>query len=327
MSRSKPKVHLLATGGTIANPRDIEGYLSGRQLIEEVPEVEEVADVSVTDVARTGSSGMSPEIWWDLHREITSLAERGSSPDGVVITHGSNTMEETAYFLHLTLGVDIPVVLTAAQRNHRLVGNDGDRNLVDAVKVAAHPEARGRGVLVVVNDEIHGARDVTKEVSSRPDAWSSGNLGVLGLVDKRDNLEFYRTSERRHAPDTEFDIDETSPGDFPQVEVVYSSAGNTGAMIRAAADAGADGIVLAALPTGSPAEPEGHPTQTEAAREARERGIPVVLSHRGFEGWPYPREGFLCGDTLTPQKARILLALGVLQTDDRDELQRLFETY
>lgn len=320
-------MHLLATGGTIANPRDIEGYLSGRELVEEIPEVEEVADVSVTDVASTGSSGMSPEIWWDLHREITSLSERGSPPDGVVITHGSNTMEETAYFLHLTLSVDIPVVLTAAQRNHRLVGNDGDRNLVDAVKVAAHPETRGRGVLVVVNDEIHSARDVTKVVSSRPDAWSSGNLGVLGLVDKRDNLEFYRTSGRRHAPDTEFDISETSPGDFPQVEVVYSAAGNTGTMIRAAADAAADGIVLAALPTGSPAEPEGHPTQTEAAREARERGIPVVLSHRGFEGWSYPREGFLFGDTLTPQKARILLALGILQTDDHDELQRLFETY
>ena len=327
MSASKPTVHVLATGGTIANPLEIDGYLDGQQLIDEVPEVGEVADLSVADVASTGSSGMSPKIWWDLHEVITNLSESNPELDGIVVTHGSNTMEETAYFLHLTLNVDIPVVLTAAQRNHRLIGNDGDRNLLDAVKIAGHPDAKGRGVLVAVNDEIHGARDVTKTVSGRPDAWSSGNLGVVGLIDKRDNIKFYRTVERQHTSDTAFDVSDQSPSSFPDIEIVYSSAGADGKMLRAAADVGADGIVLASLPTGTPAQPVGKSSQADAAQRVHEAGTPVVLSHRGFEGWPYPTHGFIWGDTLTPQKARILLALGLMHTDDFDELQQFFKKY
>ena len=323
----KPHVLVLATGGTIANPWDIEGYLPGEKLIDEVPEVEEAADVEVKDVTATGSSGMTPEIWWDLHEAIEAAAARTDPPDGVVVTHGSNTVEETAYFLHLTLNADLPVTLTAAQRNHRLVGNDGDRNLVDAAKIAGHPEARGRGAMVVLNDEIHSARDVTKVVSGRPDAWSSGNLGVLGLIDKRDNVGFLRETERRHAPDTEFDVGDADSGDLPQVEIVYSAAGMDGTMVEAAVEKGADGIVLAALPTGSPADPKGRDGQATAARRAHEEGTPVVLSHRGHEGWPYRRDGYLWGNTLTPQKARILLALGLMRTDDYDELQRMFEEY
>lgn len=323
----KSEIHLLTTGGTIANPRETSGYLSGEELIADVPEVREEADITVTNVAEVGSQKISSQIWFQLHREITRAAESTSPPDGFVVTHGSNSLEETAYFLHLTLNTELPVALTAAQRNHRLIGNDGDRNLLDAVKVAASPEARGRGALVVLNDEIHDARDVTKTVSGRPDAWSSGNLGVLGLVDKRDNMKFYRQTERRHAPNTEFDIDDATAAEFPDVEVVYSHVDAGGEVTVAAGEHG-DGIVLASFPTGAPARPAGGNSQAEALEELVE-DIPVVLSHRGFEGWPYPREPFIWGDTLTPQKARILLALGLMHSDgyDKSYLQSLFEEY
>jgi L-asparaginase len=322
-----PQIHLLTTGGTIANPRDTSGYLSGEELLNEIPEVREQADITVTDVAEVGSQKISADIWFRLHEEITQAAESSSPPDGFVVTHGSNSLEETAYFLHLTLQTDIPVTLTAAQRNHRLIGNDGDRNLLDAVKVAASPQARGRGALVVLNDEIHGARDVTKTVSGRPDAWSSGNLGVVGLIDKRDNMRFYRRTERRHAPETEFDVSDSTAADFPQVEVIYSHV-DAGKEVTVAAGEHADGIVLASFPTGAPARPTGRESQGEALDELIDE-LPIVLSHRGFEGWPYPRDPFIWGDTLTPQKARILLALGLMHSDEYDKsyLQSLFETY
>lgn len=316
-------VLLLATGGTIANAADVEGYLSGRELLDAVPEVEAVADLEVTDVASTGSSGIGVETWWDLHREVSAATSRSDPPDGVVITHGSNTVEETAYFLHLTVDSPIPVVLTASQRNHGFVGNDGDRNLVDAVTVAANPDAWGRGTMVVVNDEIHSAREVTKMVSSRPDAWRSGNLGVLGLLDMHGEMNFFRRTEKRHAPDAEFDLDVAEPSAFPRVEIVYSAAGMDGRMIEAAHEKGTDGIVLAALPTGTAARPGQH----DAARRVHEDGTPVVLSHRGGEGWPYRTEEFIWGSTLSPQKARILLALSLMRTDSYDEIQRIFTEY
>jgi len=331
MTTERPTVQVLATGGTIANPPDVEGYLPGRTLVERVPELESVADVSAVDVAAVGSSGVTPRVWYDLHARITAAASGPSPPDGFVVTHGSNTAEETAYVLTLTLGTDRPVVVTAAQRNHDTVGNDGDRNLLDAVRVAAHPEARGHGAMVVVNDAIHLAREVTKTVSGRPDAWTSGEFGAVGLLDKRGLVRFYRRSLRRGAPDAVVDLAGRDPADLPDVAVVYAVAGADGSMVDAAVERGADGLVLAALPTGTPAEPTGGATQTEALVRAVDAGVPVVVSHRGLEGWPkrdlIEDDRFVWGDTLRPQKARILLALGLLETDEPAALQRLFLEY
>lgn len=331
MSGSKPAVRLLATGGTIANPPDRDGYLTGDELVADVADVASVADVTVEDVASVGSSGVTPRVWYDLHDRIEAAASSTAPPDGFVVTHGSNTAEETAYFLNLTVGTDRPVVVTAAQRNHGTVGNDGDRNLVDAVRVAGHPAARGRGALVVVNDEIHHAREVTKTVAGRPDAWTSGEFGAVGLTDKRGRVGFYRRTERRHAPDTEFDVSGRDADAFPRVETVYSAAGADGSLVEAAVRGGADGLVVAALPTGTPAEPAGRPAQTDALERAVDAGVPVVVSHRGTEGWPKRdvlEEGpFVWGDTLRPPKARILLALGLLETDDPERLQELFLEY
>lgn len=326
MADSTPHVHLLATGGTIANPRDIEGYLPGEQLIEEIPEIADVAEMTVTDISSRGSSTISPDVWYDIVDEIQSLAESADPPDGFVVTQGSNSLEETAYFLNLALNTEIPVTLAAAQRNHRLIGNDGDRNLLDAVKVAGSEEARGRGALVCINDEIHAAREVSKRVSGRPDAWSSGNLGIVGMIDKRDNMKFYRKSEQSTYPNTEFDVSDESPEDFPHVEVVYAHIGAGPELVEKAGEE-ADGIVVAGFPTGSPkSEKEGR-SQSDALEELADEGYPVVMTHRGFEGFPYPNDTYIWGNTLTPQHAAVLLALGLLETDDCDEIERMFEQY
>lgn len=322
------EVTVLATGGTIANPPDVEGYLSGTRLVERIPEIAEIASVEAEDVASVASTCFTPEIWWRLHDRIRELLE-SAPPDGIVITHGSNTVEETAYFLQLTLDTEVPIVLTAAQRNHATIGNDGDRNLYDAVRVAASDGARGRGVLVVANDTIHGARDVVKAVSSRPDAWVSPNTGPLGYTDKRGRVDFYATADRPRSGAAAFDFTGRDDRTLPRVDVVHSVAGSDGHVVDLLVEDGAtEGIVVAALPTGAPARPTGTATQSEALERAVDAGVPVVLSHRGLAGWPYEYEPFVRGDTLRPSKARILLALALLDgVDDRGSLRELFETY
>lgn len=327
----KPAIHVLGTGGTIANItgqyKSSEDFVSVDDLLERAPtEVTSYAELSLTEVTHLNSGALPPEVWFDLHAAIEDRAA-SDPPAGFVVTHGSNTSEETAYFLHLTLDTDLPVVVTAAQRNIGKLGSEGFKNLYDAVRVAADPTAGDRGVMLVANEEIHGARDVTKVVASRPDAWRSPNEGRLG--DALHEIRFHARPDRPHTGDTEFGLDGLTVEEFPllDVQIVYSAFADDGTMTRAAVDAGARGIVCAAFPTSSPAWPDGHPKQGEALLEAAETGIPVVLCNRGLEGYKTVDEGFINGGTLRPQKARILLALGLTQTADPDELQRLFDTY
>ncbi len=331
MVNSSSRVHILTTGGTIQNDLSIEGYLSGSELLDRIPEVKEIAEVTVEDIASVGSQSMTTEIWYELANKINSSAKVEGGPDGFVVTSGSNTLEETAYFLNLVVKTEKPVVLTASQRNHGMIGNDGDRNLVDAVRVASLEESKNRGVLVVLNDQIHSAREVTKVVTSRPDAWSSGDIGVLGLCDKYGYVQYYRETQRGHAPDVIFDLSTSSAETFPKVMVEYSIANADGSGIPYEIEAGAQGIVYAGFPTGAPAEPNGG-GQAEQLRLAAEI-VPVVMSHRGSDGWPYRRrtvlEGgsFIWGDTLSPQKAAILLALSLTKTSDPEEIQKIFLKY
>lgn len=322
-----PNVLVLGTGGTIANAVDYDGYLPTRDLVDAIPGARNLANIEERDVASTGSSGITFDIWERLHDEITSSTAEPDPPDGIVITHGSNTVEETAYFLHLTVDTDIPIVLTAAQRNHGLVGNDGDTNFLDAVRVAGSANAHGKGVMIVINEEIHSARDVTKVVGGRPDGWSSGNLGVLGIIDSprvsHPRVSFYRNPERSHTKETEFSSTDGAGQMISGIEIIYSAVGMDGSVLEAVAERGAKGIVLAALPTGTPARTG----QAAAASRLSDEGVPVVLSHRGREGRPDPSSEFITADTLTPQKARILLGLALMQTENVDEIQRMFETY
>ena len=196
-----------------------------------------------------------------------------------------------------------------------------------AIRVASSPDSKGKGVLFVANEEIHHARDVTKVAASRPDAWRSPNFGRIG--DVFDQVRFYRTATRASTTKTEFDISNSSISEFPllDVQIVYSSFSDDGTMVRAAIESGAKGIVCAAFPTCSPAWPDNYTTQGDALIEATKKGIPVVLCNRGISGFKPVKEPFLNGQTLRPQKARILLALGLMETNDPLKLQQMFDSY
>ncbi|WP_416841488.1 asparaginase [Haloferax sp. DFSO52] len=322
-------VVLLTMGGTIANPPERSGYISGGELVDSIPELDEIAEVTVKEVRSKASSSIDFDDWVALRDEIERVLSE-SSPDGIVVTLGSNTTAETAYFLELTVGTDVPIALTAAQRNYGTQGADGNRNLLDAVRTVATPDARERGVLVVVNDEIHAARDVSKLVSGRPDAWESSDFGPIGLVDKYGHVGFYRTPDRIHTDDPPF-VPPSDGAAFPSVVISYAAVDDDGSMVDAAVERGVDGIVLAAFPTGAASKRDGKPDQRAALERAVEAGIPVVVSHRGTEGWPastYLTDAqFIWGDTLTPSKARILLTLALCRTSDPSRIQTYFRRY
>ncbi len=337
-AHKKPHVHIVATGGTIANVGgeydSPENFLTADDLIEELPKLEEVANITSTGISRLGSSHLIPDVWYDVYEEIMLHAESDDPPDGFVITHGSNTSEETAYFLNLALDTDLPVVVTAAQRGIGKVGHDGFKNLFDAVRTAASPESVGRGALLVANDEIHHSRDVSKLASNRPDAWESSNFGKVGIASPNQPIRFYRSTARKSGTDTVFSLSETPLEEFPltDIHIVYSALGEDNTVVDAIADDAA-GIVVAGFMTGGAASrPEG-PSQSEALERAAEKEIPIVMCTRGSYGCIEPKGqdlpgGYgIGGDTLRPQKARILLALGLTKTSDPEELKDFFETY
>lgn len=329
---SDRSVHVVGTGGTIANFTgdydSPENFFDVDSLIKEAPEeITSYASLSLTEVTHLRSGALTPSVWFELHEEIMAQARSDDPPDGFVVTHGSNTAEETAYFLNLTLNTDIPVVVTAAQRNIGALGAEGFKNLYDAVRVSTDSAAQGRGVMLVANEEIHHARDVSKLVAARPDAWCSPNAGRIG--DAGEAVEFYRTPDRPSTTDTEFDLEERDVGEFPltDIYITYSALAADGTMVGAAVENDAAGIVVTTFATGSPAHPYGMDQQAEAMHEAVERGVPVVTCHRGLEGYKLRDNPFVNGQTLRPQKARILLGLGLMETTNHDELEELFRTY
>ncbi len=316
----KPLVKIIATGGTIANSAD--GRMSVDAVLAQIPQLAAVANVEVYDYIRIGSSEISIQNWIDIAKVIMQQLNGNPDIDGIVVTHGSNTSEETAYFLNLVLDTDKPVVLVAAQRQRGALSEDGSRNLFDAVRVAAHPDAAGRGVMLVAGDMIHAARDVTKTISYRTETWDSGDLGVLGLTDP-DLIRFYRMPYGRHTSNSEFrldGIDHTS--DLPRVDIVYVYADAGPELVEAAVAAGAKGIVVAGFATGS-----ASPAMGIALSAAEEKGVAIIMSHRGGKGRVQTGRGFTSADNLTPQKARILLMLALAHKLSPDRLEQLFMTY
>ena len=315
-----PLVKVVATGGTIANTPS--GRLHAGEVAEAIPQLKKVARLEVEEVMRVGSSAITVEQWLTLAKRINEILAREPEVKGIVVTHGSNTVEETAYFLSLTVQSDKPVVLTAAQRQFTTLSSDSPKNFLQAVRVAAADEARGKGALVVTNDVINAARDVSKNISYRLETYSSRDIGALGFVDE-DRVTFYRAPTRHPAP---FDV--TRLQKLPRVDVIYTYAGADGALMEAAvAQARAEGLVIAGFPTGS-----GTPAMDEVTKRLVTRGIPVVMTNRGGMGRvidtrPVERRPLIWGDNLTPQKARVLLMLALTRTRDSAELQRIFATY
>ena len=309
-----PLVKVVATGGTIANTPS--GRLNAAEVADAIPALKKVARLEVEEVIRVGSSSITLENWLTLARRINDILAHESEVKGVVVTHGSNTVEETAYFLSLTVKSDKPVVLTAAQRQFTTLSSDSPKNFLQAVRVAVSDDARGKGALVVVNDMIHAARDVTKTISYRLETYDSRDLGALGFVDE-DRVSFYRVPTRRGRA---FDV----PQKLPRVDIIYAYADADGAQIDASK---AEGLVIAGFPTGS-----GTPAMDEAVKRVVARGIPVVMTHRGGMGRVTDTRAkearpLLWGDNLTPQKARILLMLALTRSRAPADLQKIFDTY
>jgi L-asparaginase len=337
MSPGQPKrrVALIGTGGTISSigrdSLDVWEYMdAGKKigpddLVARYPETAQVAEIVPVPFSSVGSSFIGPADWLLLTETVDALVAREAPLDGVVITHGTATLEETAYFLNLAVRVDLTVVVVGAQRPATGLSSDAGMNLVSAFRVAAAPEARGLGVLVVLNDEIQAAREVTKTSTLRLETFRSADLGMLGYADPDGRVAIYRRPARRHTPGTEFDM--RGRQELPRVDIAYSYAGADRTAIDAFVAAGARGIVAASLAPGMTTAAEN-----EALLDARRRGVLVVLSSRAGSGRVLPRtrlreQGFVAADNLLPQKARILAMLALTRTDDPVEIQRLFDEY
>ena len=330
-----PKVGLILTGGTIdsvgADRLDLAWYieagkrLNSGELVGQIPELKGIAAVEEIPFRRLPSHAFVDKDWLDLVNRIHSIFDSGQA-DGIVITHGTNTLEETAYFLNLTLKTDKPVVVVGSMRPSSGLSADGYLNVLNAVRVAADPISRGRGCLVVMNDTIFNARDVTKNSTYRVEAFQSRDLGPLGFADADGKVVYYHQPARKHTVQTEFDV--RGLQSLPRVDVVLSYVGADGAMIEAAVKAGAKAIVSAATGAGRPT-----PAEDEAFDRAyKEKGVLMCLCSRVVAGRVVrspglTRRGFVAGDNLQPWKARLLLALALTKTGNADDIQRMFDTY
>jgi L-asparaginase/glutamin-(asparagin-)ase len=328
-----PNIAVLATGGTIAGTGATStttvGYTAAtvgvQQLIQAVPELSKIANVKGEQVFQIASESMTNEHWLTLGKRVNALLAQ-NDVDGIVITHGTDTMEETAYFLNLVVKSRKPVVLVGAMRPSTALSADGPINLYNAVVVAGSRDAIGKGVMVAMNDQIHSARDVTKTNTSTPDSFRTAELGLMGYI-QGGKAFFYRTSTRKHTADTEFDISNLTS--LPQVDIVYGYANMNTVALDALVAAGAKGIVHAGVGDGSLAA-----RVKPALIAARKKGTIIVRASRVGQGI-LARNGeanddeldFVAADTLNPQKARILLMLALTRTNSTADIQRMFYTY
>jgi L-asparaginase type II len=331
-----PLVWVLSTGGTIASsggsPTDLSNYsvgnLSGEDLLHAVPAIGQLARIKVEPIANVFSSDLTTSHWLTLSRRINEILSADPSVAGVVVTHGTNTLEETAYFLNLTVKDDRPVVMVGAMRPATAISADGPLNLYNAIRTAIAPEARGKGALIVLNDAINSARDATKANTYRVETFRAPELGLLGQIDG-DLVSFYHSSTRRHTARTEFDVGALVS--LPKVEIVYSYVESDPAIIDAIVTTGAKGIVFAAGGAGVLSSAEKAAVRRIGQLPPNSRPV-LVLSSRVGNGRVIPRTeydelGMVPADNLNPQKARVLLMLALTQTHDLQEIRRMFAEY
>lgn len=323
---AKPRIHVLGTGGTISGAApertQIIGYKAGTfkiaDMLAEIPEIAELADVSSEQPINVGSGSIGEKVLLTLAKRLNALAA-DPAIDGFVVTHGTSTLEETAYFLNLTVRTAKPIVVVGAMRPWTAISTDAHLNLYNSVRVAACPESRGKGVLIVLNDEINAAREGTKTDTERVETFSSREFGFLGYADP-DRVVFYREPLTRHTFKSEFDV--TALESLPKVDIVYGYQDGSRVPVDALAAAGVAGIVTAS----------GSPEMSGALREAVAKGVKIVGSDRKGAGRVFLSEmrlknGTISGDNLRPQKARLLLQLALTRTQDNAELQRIFNEY
>ncbi|EGH7423666.1 type II asparaginase [Campylobacter coli] len=331
MKKAKSRIAILGTGGTIAGFIDstiaTTGYTAGAididVLIKAVPQIRDLADISWEQIANIDSSNMCDEIWLRLAKKIAKLFVEGI--DGVVITHGTDTMEETAYFLNLTIKSDKPVVLVGAMRPSTAISADGPKNLYNAVALVANKEAKNKGVMVAINDKILSARGVVKTHSLNVDAFSSPDFGDLGyIVDGK--VFFYNNVTKAHTKNAPFDVSKLTS--LPKVDILYSySNDGSGVAAKALFEHGTKGIVVAGSGAGSI-----HKNQKDVLKELLKKGLKVVVSSRVVAGCVAVSDsdeklGFISAEDLNPQKARVLLMLALTKTSDPKKIQEYFLKY
>ncbi|WP_274169691.1 type II asparaginase [Halalkalibacter sp. APA_J-10(15)] len=321
-----PNISILATGGTIAgsgsvgtNTTDYQaGDIAIEALIEAVPEMTEIANINGEQIVNIGSPDITNEHLLTLGNRINELLAT-DDVDGIVVTHGTDTMEETAYFLNLVVKSDKPVVLVGAMRPATAMSADGPLNLYNAVLVAGHEESVGRGTLVSFNDRIASARHVTKTDTTAVDTFVATEEGYLGRI-VGGVPHYYTEITKSHTTETPFDISDLE--ELPQVDIIYGHQNNDPYMLDAAVENGAEGIIFAGPGNGSMSS-----VMQEAAMDIMEEGMPIVRTSRVGNGTVSHKDDYLTADSLNPHKARILLMLALTVTDDEEEIQEYYDSY
>ncbi len=327
-----PRVRLVATGGTISNRTG--GRLSAEELVKSMPGIERYAKPEFEQFSNLASGELTLDQWVALAKRLNEIFKTEPDIAGLVVTSGTDTLEELAYFLDLTVRSDKPVVVVGSMRNPSTLGYEGAANLLEGFRVAASPDARGKGALVVLNDEINAAREVTKTDALRLNTFQTRGYGILGVVDA-DRVVFYRASLKRHTATSEFDIAAVTM--LPRVDVIMVYQGADGDLIKAAADAGAKGIIIAGAGAGATSG-----TQQAGIDYATKKGAFVVTTTRAGSGRIAGRGGRgrggdgpppdeirrrIAGEDLAPVKARVLLMMALTRTTDPAEIQRIFSEY
>jgi len=331
-TKKLPNVIILATGGTIAGAGTSStgsAYTSGQvkieAMIDAVPNIRSLANLKGEQLANVGSQDMSVKVWLDLAKRINELL-KSPDVDGIVITHGTDTQEETAYFLNLTVKSDKPVVLTGSMRPSTALSADGPLNMYNAVAIAASPKAKGYGVMVLMNDDIHSAHDVKKMITTPVHTFESPLEGLIGTCIFGE-VEFFHKPFGVHTVDTEFNVDGLTS--LPRVDIVYACADNSGDIIDLLVKAGSKGIVVAGVGDGNM-----NASTLEATKRATKAGVPVVRASRVPVGAVLIKGeivdedyGTVSSADLNPQKARILLMLSLLKKTTREQLQEQYIKY
>jgi L-asparaginase len=327
-----PNVVILATGGTIAGAAATgtqAAYTSGAvgidTMVAAIPGIRDVANIKGEQVSNVGSQDMTFEIMLTLAKRINALLAT-NDVDGIVVTHGTDTMEETAYFLNLVVKSKKPVVLVGSMRPSTAVSADGPLNLFNAVGVAADPASAGRGVLVVMNDWIHGAHSLTKTSTTAVQTFMSPLRGLVGIANYGKN-DYYSTPTWKHTTDSEFDV--AAVNQLPRVDIIYAYSDMPADLIDSSVANGAKGIVIAGVGNGNM-----NKTSIEAAARAAKKSVVVVRSSRVATGTVGRNVevnddelNFVASDELNPQKARILLMVALLKPRTTEQIQKLFYSY
>ena len=317
----KPEVMILTTGGTIAS-RNTGPSLEGHALVQAVPQLIDYASITVEEITRTGSSRITPQIWLHLGKRINQIFSQDPKLSGIVVTHGTDTLEETAYYLNLVIKDDRPVVMVGSMRSSDRISADGPSNIVQAVRVATAKHSKNRGVMIVMNDEINSARDAWKTDNQRVQTFRSIDHGVLGFADP-DTIIFYRSATHLHTVKSGFRLDNIET--LPEVPIVIDYPGFDGSTIAQWTERKPAGIVVQTFAGGRMSS-----GAADGIRKALERNIPVVIASR-VPGGRIPGEpsieGTVLARDLPAHKARVLLMVALAGSSDQKNLTFIFSQY